>query len=358
MMNSMTGVFFKLQNRTRRRLAGLLLCALLLCGCAQEAETAPVRRDLFAMDTYMELSVYGDRAAEALDAAASEITRLDALLSTGDPDSGISRINAAGSGPLGEDALAMTEEALRVYRQTDGAFDITVYPLMCLWGFTGDSPAVPEPGALADCLKTVGMDRLRLDGGMLTLGEGQGIDLGGIAKGYTSGRLMEIFREYGVKSALVSLGGNVQCLGTKPDGSLWRCGIRDPEGTGYLGIVQVKDAAVITSGGYERFFEEGGQTYHHILDPGTGYPAYAGLLSVTVVSANGMLADALSTACFVMGPERSADYWRTYGGEEGRAFDLVLLTEDGEVWVTEGLRETFSTERQLHIITHDGAGQD
>ncbi len=340
----------------RQRLAALLCAVLLLCGCGQAGGAEPVKRELFAMDTVMELTAYGEGAGEALDAATAEIARLDKLLSTGNPDSEISRLNAAGSGAPGEEALAMLQEAQRIYERTDGAFDVTVYPLMQLWGFGTDAPAVPDPAALAACLERVGMDKLTFSDGMLTLGKGQGIDLGGIAKGYTSGRLMQIFAAHGVESGLVSLGGNVQCLGTRPDGEPWRCGIRDPEGTGYLGIVRVTDAAVITSGGYERYFEEGGQTYHHILDPKTGYPAQSGLVSVTVVSANGMLADALSTACFVMGAEKAIACWQTCGAEEGAAFELVLLTEDGRVTVTEGLKDAFTTDYPLDVIERASGG--
>ena len=345
----------------RRLLALMLCCILLLCGCGQEpaastesGETASASRDIFAMDTYMTLTCYGTRAEEALTAAVAEIQRLDALLSTGSPDSEVSKLNAAGGGPVGEESAAMLEESLRVYERSGGAFDITIYPLMELWGFTGDAPAVPEAAELSACLKKVGADRIALNGSELVLGEGQAIDLGAIAKGYTSGRLMEIFEEYELTAAIVSLGGNVQCYRRKPDGSLWRCGVRDPKGEDYFGVVSVEDKAVITSGGYERCFEENGETYHHILDPKTGIPAKAGLISVTVVSENGTLADALSTACYVMGEEASAAYWREYGAEEGGAFELILMTEDGGVWITEGLQDCFTTERELHVITKNG----
>ncbi len=354
----------------QRLTALLLICAflcgssLLLGGCrpgtdgsggdgTSGAAILSATRDVFAMDTYMTLTCYGERAEEALAAAIAEIHRLDELLSTGKAESEISRLNAAGGGTVSGETKTMLEAALQVYGRTNGAFDVTVYPLMQLWGFTGDEPAVPDAAALEACLKKVGSDRLTLSEDALTLGEGQAIDLGGIAKGYTSARLMEIFEEHGLTAALVSLGGNVQCYRTKPDGSLWRCGIREPKGEGYFGVVSAADKAVITSGGYERFFEEGGQTYHHILDPKTGMPAGTGLLSVTVVSENGTMADALSTACFVLGLEGSVDCWREYGAEEGAAFDLVMMTDDGEVWITEGLREVFETECPLHVITAD-----
>ena len=147
----------------------------------------------------------------------------------------------------------------------------------------------------------------------------------------------------------------MQCYGTKTDGSLWRCGIQDPQdpdGDSYLGVLSLADKAVITSGAYERYFvdEATGETYHHILDPRTGYPANNGLLSVSVVSANGMLADGLSTACYVMGLERSIDYWRTYGSE----FDLILMDEAGEVYVTEPIAEQFSSDFTVHVISQEG----
>ena len=172
------------------------------------------------------------------------------------------------------------------------------------------------------------------------------IDFGGIAKGYTSSRLMEIFREYNVSSAMVSLGGNVQVLGTKTDGSDWRVAVQNPDGTDdYLGILAIKDKAVITSGGYERYFEEDGKTYHHIMDNETGKPADSDLISVTIISKDGMLADGLSTALFVMGKEDALNYWREHREE----FDAILVTKDGEITVTQGIADSFSSERNYDI---------
>lgn len=312
--------------------------------------------DIFAMDTYMTVTCYGERAEEAVAAAQAEIERLDDLLSIGKADSEISRINRDGSGVMSEDTNTMVTEALRLYDTTGGAFDITVYPLMDLWGFTTGNFAVPDAQELSALLAQCGSDKLTVNGDTIMLAEGQGIDLGGIAKGYTSGHLMEIFEEYDLVSAVVSLGGNVQCYRTKTDGSLWRCGIQDPQdpenGSAYLGVVSVADQAVITSGAYERYFvdEATGTTYHHILDPKTGYPAESGLLSVTVVSADGMLADGLSTSCYVMGLEQSAEYWRNYGAD----FDLILMDENGEVYVTEPLSGQFTSDYKVHVISQEG----
>ncbi len=166
------------------------------------------------------------------------------------------------------------------------------------------------------------------------------VDLGGIAKGYASDRLAELFAADGVSSAMVSLGGNVYVRGTKRDGSLWRVAIEDPNDTAaYLGVLSLQDRFIITSGGYQRYFERDGVTYYHIIDPKTGDVARSGLLSATVVSDNGTMGDALSTALFVMGREKAVQFWRTSGLD----FDMVLCDDSGHVYYTEGLKESFDT---------------
>ena len=329
--------------------AALCLGAALLSGCGAELPSASA--DLFAMDTYMTVTTYGERCEDALDAAVAEIERLDALLSVGNADSEISCINVDGSGALSADTQSMVERALDIWRTTGGAFDITVYPIMQAWGFTTGDYKVPSESELQDLFQTTGSNKLVLNGSDLMLGEGQGIDLGGIVKGYTSDRLMEIFKAYDLTAGVVSLGGNVQCYGTKPDGSLWQCGIRDPNApddpNALLGVVSVADKAVITSGAYERnFTDENGQVYHHIIDPATGTPADSGLSSITVVSADGTLADGLSTACYVMGLDKSIEYWRSYGEK----FDLILMTDENEVYVTAPIEDSFTSDYTVHIV--------
>ena len=338
----------------RRFLCAALAVLLLFlsAGCSgPSAKDAPAVRELFAMDTYMTLTCYGENAEEALDAAEAEIRRLDALLSTGSPDSEVSRLNRDGGGELSEDTLALVKAALAAYEDTGGAFDITVLPLMELWGFPSGALHVPSDEELAQALAVTGSGRLSLGGNILSLEPGTEIDLGGIAKGYASARLMDLFRSFGVEHAIVSLGGNVQCLGAKPDGSLWRCGIRHPEAEKadeLAGILTVRDTAVITSGPYERKLTDPdtGQAYHHILDPSTGRPADTGLASVTIVSADGALADALSTACFVMGPEKAEAFWR----ERPETFDMILILADGSMLVTEGIAGAFSSSRSFTVI--------
>ena len=296
----------------------------------------------------MSFTAYGERGEEAVEAAVQEVERLDALLSTGIAESEVSRINASGEGDLSEDTEKILSEGLTIWKQTGGLFDVTIYPLMQLWGFPTGNYHVPTKEELKQTTSLVDSSKVILDGNHVTLGEKQKMDLGGIAKGYTSNRIMEIFQEYGVTSAMVSLGGNVQTLGKKPDGTDWQVGIQNPDNVqgDLLGAVAVQDQAVITSGGYERYFEENGQTYIHILDPRTGCPAESGLASVTIVSSNGMLADALSTSLYIMGLDEAEAYWRIYADE----FDMILMTDDGTVYVTEGIRDRFRTKRKMEVL--------
>ncbi len=327
------------------------LSLLLVAGCIlqyrKDTKETVCTRQLFAMDTVMSFTAYGSKAEEAVDAAMKEIERLDALLSTGNESSEISQLNAAGSFLVSEDTLEILEEAESIWQSTGGLFDVTIYPLMQLWGFPTGDYRVPTQEEISGTLSLVDAARMQIEGAQVTLGEGQQVDLGGIAKGYASDRVMELYREYGVTSGMVSLGGNIETLGIKPDGSSWKIGIRNPETTSGSGsgtedvllALEVENQAVITSGGYERYFEENGETYIHILDPRTGYPAASGLLSVTVVSEHGMLADALSTSLYIMGVTDAEEYWREYGNDEEKEFELILVDTDGQIYVTEGLRD-------------------
>lgn len=322
----------------------ILTGILLLTGCQSKT---PVTKELFAMDTYMTMTAYGKDAEKALDQAAAEIRRLDQLWSVGQKKSEVSQINQNGSGPVSPETGELMDLSLSLYEATDGALDITIYPVMDLWGFTGKDRKVPSDEELEKTLAKVDASRIRYDGQTVTLEEGQGIDFGAVAKGYTSGRVMEVLAENGVTGALISLGGNVQCMGTKPDGSLWRVGIQKPDGgEGYLGVLTLTDKAVITSGGYERYFEENGKTYHHIIDPSTGFPADSGLTSVTIVSEEGALADGLSTACFVMGKDKAYELWK----KSPDRFDMILLTEEGELYITAPLQGMFTSDMEFSVL--------
>lgn len=318
------------RKKKTRALPLLLLLPLLLAGCARQAE-----QDLLCMDTVMRFTLHGRRADRALAACVEEIHALEARFSVTREGSDASCINAAGGGAVrvGADTLSLLQTARAVSELTGGAFDVTVYPLVEAWGFPGDARRVPDAEALRALLPLVGMDRLRVDGDTVWAEPGTRVDFGGIAKGFASNRLVELAAEYGIQSALFTLGGNVQALGSKPDGSAWRIGVMDPrDPSDVIGVLSVRDCAVITAGGYQRYFEADGVRYHHILDPHTGCPAEAGLLSATVVSGDGAMADALSTALFVLGEAEAVRLYRDTGG-----FEMLLVRSDGSVLVTENL---------------------
>lgn len=320
-----------------RRLS--LLCIvllLLLSGCSA---SEPCRRELMAMDTFMTLSVYAQSpaAGEALlEEAAGEIRRLEGLLSVTDPGSEIYQVNHGGAVSLSEPVRELLEKALELCRETGGALDVTVYPAVRAWGFTTGEYRVPEEAELSALVERVDYGRVSLDGDRLALPEGVELDLGSVGKGWTGDRLTALFREAGVSSAIMELGGNVQALGTKPDGAPWRVAVQAPGG-GYAGVLEIADKAVVTSGGYQRYFEQDGETYIHIIDPATGRPARTGLASVTIVADSGLRGDGLSTALFVMGREKAEEFWR-----RNPDFDFILLGEDGTAAITEGLEECFS----------------
>ncbi len=323
-------------------------------------------QSFFAMDTYMTLTAYGENSQQAVEAGEEEIMRLDELFSTGDENSEIYGLNAGGGGELSDETALLIRRSVEIWEQTYGLFDISIYPVMRLWGFTDGNFKVPESGELEETLTLVGADRLVLterDGvTVLSMPEGVQIDLGGIVKGYADDRVAGIFAEYGIEDAIINLGGDVRVMGTRPDGTPWRVGIRDPEDSdGYLGGLALSDVTVVTSGGYERYFEdeETGVRYHHIIDPRTGISADSGLISVSVISSDGTLADALSTAIFVMGTEDALEYCESFSEEYG--FDALLMTDDREIYITEDIADCFidlEGDTELHIIgTHGGDPQ-
>lgn len=221
--------------------------------------------------------------------------------------------------------------AREISARTGGAFDVTIEPVVALWGFYGDVQRVPEQAELDAALPLVGASKLTVTETQVSGLPGQGIDLGGIAKGYASNRVAERLAACGVTGALISLGGNVQAVGGKPDGSAWRIGVRDPmDESGVVGVVEARDKAVVTAGSYQRYFLCDGVRYHHIIDPATGRPAESGLVSATVLCGDGAYADALSTALFVMGAERAIAYWRA-----NRDFEMILIDAQQCVYATE-----------------------
>ena len=327
-------------------LALAAVSSLAACGTT-DPDKAQESIQVIAMDTAMVLTAYGERSTRAVYDAEEEVRRLDALLSRTSESSEVGMLNSADGeiAPVGTEICGLIGTAGDYSRATDGAFDITIAPLVSAWGFTTDSYQVPPQAEIESLMEHVGMEHVHLSGGDASLDPGTMIDLGGIAKGYTADRIAEIFRDRQVPRGKIELGGNILVIGDKPDGTAWRVGIQDPkrpdEADGLVGVLNLTDAFAVTSGSYQRYFEQDGKTYHHIIDPATGYPADSGLTSVTVVAdsreGNGTMCDALSTALFVMGEEKALNFWRDGNFD----FQLVLVTEDGRVVVTDGLKDRF-----------------
>ena len=293
--------------------------------------------EIFALDTAITLKVYGNKRNAVLKKLENRISELDNLLSTGKADSEVSRLNDTGKAVLSETSISLVKKSLELNKQTGGLFDITIYPLMELWGFPTKNYRIPSDKEIKATLKNVGSDKIIFDentGKISFKNKGMKIDFGGIGKGYITDELVKILTDEGVESAIINLGGNVFGLNKKPDGSLWNVAIRDPdEPENYMAAIRIGNSAVITSGGYERYFEENGKIYHHILNPKTGKPSDSNLKSVSIVSKNATLADALSTSLFIMGEKKAIEYWRKNGAD----FDIILMTVDNRLLVSEGI---------------------
>lgn len=302
------------------------------------------------MDTYMTFTVYDDNAEDAgaaLACAQEEINALEALIAVTDAQSDIYAVNHGGGQPVAvqERTADLLSFALRMAQETGGALEPTLYPVLRAWGFTTDENRIPSGGQIAGLLETVGYDRVQVTADGVTVADGMMLDLGSVGKGYAGDRAEQILREKGIDSAILDIGGNIQAVGTKPDGSDWKLGLRSPFGEGIFGTLQIADKAVVTSGNYERYFiGEDGARYGHILDPRTGYPVDNGLASVTVIAKEGKVCDALSTALFVMGLEDAIRYWRTR--QEEQPFDMILVTEEKEVYATEEIKDRFNLQKE------------
>lgn len=278
----------------------LIVASLVIIGFFPELLSARTKTqseattELFAMDTYITMTAYGRDAETALSKAEDKLTA---------------------------------------------------------WGFTTEENRIPPDDEITELLKNVGYERIRLEDTTVQLDSGMMLDLGSVGKGYAGDLAAQVLKDNGITSALLDLGGNIQVVGTKADGSPWRLGLRDPFSDGMLGVLEISNQAVVTSGAYERYFiGEDGTRYGHIIDPATGYPAESGLASATVIATEGRLCDALSTSLYVMGVDGAIDYWRQH-----QNFEMILITEDGEIYLTDGIADSFTlgsyhNSMTVHVI--------
>lgn len=331
----------------------LLLSLLLFGGCGGEEQKYVETR--FLLGTTCNITIFGGDPDTAFEEVFGRIEEIESRMSVNIPDSEVSRINGtAGKRPVevSEDTLYVIQRALRVSRLSGGAFDITVGPLVNLWGIGTEDSRVPENDEIDSLLPLVDYRKVVVDESARTVfleEPGMRIDLGGVAKGYAADEAVRILKSLGVSRGIIDFGGNIELFGEKPGREPWRIGIQKPDADrgSYVGIVEVEEAAVVSSGSYERYFIEGGSRYHHILNPSTGYPVRNSLESVSVVHPNSTEADALSTAAFSLGLEEGMALIESLENAEG-----IFLTRDEKVILTPGLSRAFEmTHTEYSLVT-------
>lgn len=314
----------------KKILIALAVVAAVAAAAIFFASSNEVKREFFAMDTFVSAKVKGFAAKDAAGGISTLVRELDSKqLSRYTSGSEISRINSEAETVLSDEMKDYITELLEVGKMSGGKFDIALGAVSDLWSFN-DSPRVPSTDELTEALSRSGSDKLSLSGNTLTRADGCIIDLGSAGKGIALDKVKSYLSDKKISSAVVSVGGSVLLYGK---GS-FNVGVRDPWGEAGRSVMTVKLGAgcVSTSGSYERCFEQGGKRYHHILDPDTGLPVENGLVSVTVISDSGLLSDALSTACFVLGAEGGAKLAAKYGCE------AIFITEDKKVICTDGIK--------------------
>ncbi|NLL04230.1 MAG: FAD:protein FMN transferase [Clostridiaceae bacterium] len=313
----------------------------------KNSTNVPYENEDFAMGTIISQRIYDNNAEEISKKVMDKIREIEDKMTINKSGGEIDKLNASAGidfVELNEDAIYVLEKAKEFSKISNGAFDVMVGPLVKEWGVFSDNPSIPSAKKIEDLLSLVNYEDVIIDKSISKAKlrkKSQVVDLGGIAKGFAGDKAIELYREHKVNSAFINIGGNIVLLGSKPDGSLWKVGVRNPtgpEGT-YIGVISAKDKAIVSSGDYQRYFEKDGVRYHHIIDPRTGYPADSGLIGTTVISDLSIDADALSTATFVLGLEKGMDLI-----EELEGVEAVFITKDKKIYITKGLSSSFKFE--------------
>lgn len=329
-------------------LAGILAVAIAFAVPAfmkHSSASQPYESSGYAMGTYILQTVYGKNGRNASDKADEDIHSLENAISWRISSSEIAKLNkAAGKGTvtLDNETYSILSTSLDVAVQSKGAFDPTILPVSSLWGFGGGKPQLPLESKIDSALKLVNYGKLNVDASAKSAGlaiSGMGIDLGGIGKGAACDVAVKAYKSAGADCGIVAAGGSIGTYGKKPDGSLWTIAVRDPassdDKSSTMGSVDIDSGFVSTSGPYEQYFVKDGKTYHHLLNPKTGYPENNSLISVTVTAKNGALSDALSTACFILGREKGCELLNKYGAGG------IFIDKKNKVFVTDNLKSKF-----------------
>ncbi len=367
-----TYFFHSKRSRSHSRFFYLILCTVLVCpmllftGCGNitDADTSttgnqPISISSIKLNTAVQITIYDSQDKALLDDCLalcdkyelvfsrtnekSELYKLNHRKDTSDKDSNTDRqttpypvSGTADTWHISEDLAALLSEGLDITRESDGAFDIAIAPLTSLWDFTAEDPKVPDDAAIQKVLPLCSSDGVTIDGQDITLPfDDIQFDVGAIAKGYIADRLKDFLVKKGVNSAIINLGGNVLCIGSKPDGTPFKVGIQKPfaDRNETEAVMDITGKSVVSSGIYERCFKQNGKLYHHILNPHTGYPYDNGLISVTIISDQSVDGDALSTTCFALGLKDGLKF------AEKKGVQAVFITEDYELHYTDGFQD-------------------
>lgn len=367
-----TYFFHSKRSRSHSRFFYLILCTVLVCpillftGCGNitDADTSttgnePISISSIKLNTAVQITIYDSQDKALLDDCLALCDKYELIFSRTNEKSELYKLNhrkdtsdkdpnadgqttpypvsgTADTWHISEDLAALLSEGLDITRESDGAFDIAIAPLTSLWDFTAEDPKAPDDAAIQKALPLCSSDGVTIDGQDITLpSDDIQFDVGAIAKGYIADRLKDFLVKKGVNSAIINLGGNVLCIGSKPDGTPFKVGIQKPfaDRNETEAVMDITGKSVVSSGIYERCFKQGGKLYHHILNPQTGYPYENGLISVTIISDQSVDGDALSTTCFALGLEDGLKF------AEKKGVHAVFITEDYELHYTDGFQD-------------------
>lgn len=364
--------FYSKKHRFQRRFFYLVLCTALVCpmllftGCQNAADTdtaagkEPISISSIKLNTAVQITIYDSQDKSLLDDCLALCDKYELIFSRTDEESELYKLNhrisdsavsnqttetqptpyqingTTNTWHISEDLAALLSEGLSITKESDGAFDIAIAPLTSLWDFTAEDPKVPDDADIQNALPQCSSDGVTIDGQDITLpSDDIQFDVGAIAKGYIADRLKDFLVKKGVNSAIINLGGNVLCIGSKPDGTPFKVGIQKPfaDRNETEAIMDITGKSVVSSGIYERCFKQDGKLYHHILNPKTGYPYDNGLISVTIISDQSVDGDALSTTCFALGLDEGLKF------AEKKGVQAVFITEDYELHYTDGFQD-------------------
>jgi thiamine biosynthesis lipoprotein len=306
------------------------------------SSNGPIHKNNFQLNTEITITLYDSTDETIIDGCFDLIDSYEQLYSRTISTSEIYRINNS-SGTvegLSKDTIDIIQKSLKYSELSQGAFDITVEPVTSLWNFGQENQRLPSQEEITMGLKSVGYQNLVVsDNSVTLLKDNMGIDLGAVAKGYIADKVKEYLLSRGVHSAIINLGGNVLCVGGKPDGSAFKIGIQKPfeDRSETVAIMNLSDVSVVSSGIYERYFEQDGVLYHHILDPSTGYPYDNELISVTIISDSSTDGDCLSTTCFALGLEKGLELINSLENTYA-----CFITEDGQLHYSEGFLDNIT----------------